>query len=35
MVLETTPTMNWSEPQLVLSPTETFKAAAIGQLFFE
>lgn len=30
MVLEPLPMMNWSEVRLVLSPTEIFKAAAIG-----
>ena len=35
MVLETTPMMNWSEPQLVLCPTDTFKAAALGELYFD
>lgn len=34
-VLETTPMLNWSEPPLVLSPADTFKAAGIGELCFE
>jgi hypothetical protein len=35
MVLETSPMMNWSEVRLVLSPTEMFKAAAIGGMGFD
>ena len=34
MVLETEPNLNWSELRLVLSPTEMFKAAAIGGMQF-
>lgn len=35
MVLETSPMLHWSQPTLVLSPTETFIAAAIGGTRFD
>ena len=35
MVIRTEPAEHWAEPRLVLSPTEVFKAAALGGIFFE
>ena len=35
MAPETKPSAFWAEPQLVLSPTDTFKAACIGGMSFD